>query len=583
MAEIDRTKLATKGSPILNAWRAGQERTRKEAAAQRELQQAMQAMRGAGVLRGNSADRRATAAQRLQAGMPQPAFGLVSGQRAFNAGASDRLTAGWVSATTSINADLEGALSVMVARSRSWAVNTDMGRRYIQLVKDNIVGSSAPRLQVRAPMAPGRDQLDEVGNNAIELHWNRWCERGNCEITGRMSFAEVCRTVVAAAARDGDYLARKVWARALPYGYALQVLDIDRLYTGRGNAGGAPGSTVRLGVETDALGRTTHYHLYPRHPGDSMAGAPAEVQRVPAGEVLHGFVMERPEQLRGYPWTAAVLKRADTLDSYEYWALIAAKIGAAKMGFYTIDKDAATSEMSVEDLKDATGQLVQDVEAGMVEALPPGVGFESFNPDYPHQNFGSFVTVCARGIASGLNVAHHNLTGDMTGVNYSSARIAELAERQHWMALQTWLIDSFVRPVFLDWLGRSLLAGAITLPSGKALPAETFDKWAANASFQGRRWAWVDPKGDMDAATTAIAHNLRSHRMVADEQGVELDDVLSDEARYRERLNALGLPLPVVAGAPAPVAAPDKPDTPDGNADDDQPGAPQPATDETAA
>lgn len=550
------------GSSILTSWKAERERQRAVAAEQQALRQAMTAMRGHAA---RLSPRRASA-RPVDAAPPEPAFTVVSGAKAFTAADTDRFAAGWTSINTGINADLERALPTLRARSRDFFVNTDIGRRYGQLVKDNIIGSKPPRLQVRATLSDGNATLDTVANQAIEDHWARWCQRGGCDITGQYSFAEMCRMLVGGAAREGEFLTRRVRNRSLPYGYALQLLDVDRIYTGNGALGPVmPGNNVRLGVEIDTLGRKQALHLYSAHPGDAALGlAPKPMaERVPMDDLFHGFVAERPEQVRGYPWTAAILRRANVLDSYEGYAVVAAKIGAAKMGFYLTDKDAPGGESpSFEEYEDATGQLVQDVEAGMLEALPPGVSFESFNPDYPHQNFGQFVTTCLRGISAGLNVAHHNLTGDMTGVNYSSARIAELAEREHWRGLQAWFIDAFVRPVFLEWLRMALLTKSITLPSGKPLPAERFDKFAQAASFQPRGWAWVDPEADIKASAMAIASNLRSERQVTDEQGIDLDDVLLDKQRFRARCLELGLPdpymqtpAPVAAAAPAPKAA----------------------------
>jgi lambda family phage portal protein len=478
--------------------------------------------------------------------------------RSFAAGGTDRLSAGWVTHNSGINADLEGALLSLRARSRDWTVNTDMGARFLELVQDNVVGAEPPRLQVRAKLRDGADTLDEVANQAVEDAWRAWCQRGNCEVTGDLSFAGVCRAVVAATARDGEYLVRRIRSPGLHSGYALQLLDVDRI---DGSRNIAPvqrgGNAVRMGVEIDAVGRKVALHLYSAHPGDSGSGlAPKPMSdRVLAANVLHGFVLKRAEQVRGYPWSASVLKRANTLDTYEQYAVTAAKIGAAKMGFYKVDKDAVSADLTWEQYKSATGELVQDVEAGMLEALPPGVSFESFNPDYPHQNFGAFVTTCMRGIAAGLNVAHHNLTGDMTGVNYSSARIAELAERRYWRGLQRWFIDAFVRPVFLDWLQTALLTGAVRLPSGAALPADRYDKFAAAASFQPPGWAWVDPRADIEAGATAMTYDMRSLRQINDEQGVDLEDVLADKARLRDRYVALNLPVPPwLSGAPVAVS-----------------------------
>jgi lambda family phage portal protein len=516
---------------------------------------------------GSTGQPRRQAAQHQLAGLPQPAFPVVSGQRAFSAATTGRLDAGWLVFNTGINADLEAALSTLRARSRDWFMNTDMGERYGTLVADNIVGSEPPRLQVRATLSDGKT-MDEAANTAVEMAWAEWCRRGNCEVTGQLSFGELLRNVAEGTAREGEYLARRLRDKRLTHGFALQLLDVDRIDTGMNFAPSVRGANnVRLGIEIDSLGRKVAVWLYDMHPGDSGAGlAPKGTSgRVLADQLLHGFVVKRAEQVRGYPWASAVLKRANILDQYEQYAVVAAKIGAAKMGFYTVDKDMVEGGLSLEDLKDATGQLVQDVEAGMLEALPPGVDFKSFDPDYPHQNFGSFVDQCQRGLAAGLNVAHHNLSGNMAGVNYSSARIAELSERRHWRALQKWLVSSFVRPVFEDWLKMALLTQSIRLPSGAPLPADRFDKFASAATFQPPGWAWVDPEGDIKAAAIAATYDMRSMRQITDEQGVDLAEVLADKKALKEQYEAAGLPVPAwmnggaamtVTGGQAPAPAP---------------------------
>jgi lambda family phage portal protein len=593
VAHDDLAARPLKPSRVLTQWAGDRQRQRRQHAAERELRDAMAQMRTFG--RAAPRAPRSTGPAHPGADAPQPGFPVVGGmpargaapaERAFDAAGTDRLTVGWLAANTGINADLEHALSTLRARSRDWCQNTDAGERFLALVADNVIGAEPPRLQVRARLANGQD-LDEVANTAVEDAWWQWCQRGQCEITGRLSFADVCRTLVAAAARDGEFLVRRVRDNRLPHGYALQLLDVDRIDTGANLAPGVRGvNAVRLGVEIDPFGRPVALRLHDHHPADSGAGiAPRTTSgRVAMDELIHGFVLRRPEQVRGYPWTANILKRAHTLADYEHYALIASKIGAAKMGFYVTDKDAVNADMSLNDMRDATGALVQDVEPGMLEALPPGVSFDSFDPDYPHANFGAFVTACLRGIASGLNVAHHNLTGDMTGVNYSSARIAELTERRHWRSLQRWFIDCFVRPVFEEWLAIALMRGQIRLPSGAVLPAERLTKFAQASTFQPPAWPWVDPKADIEAATQAVQWDVKSLRQLADENGTDLEDTLMDKARLLRRYQQLGLPVPAWLGgaqAPASAAAPAAEPDDDAEADSAQ-ASPATATDDAA-
>lgn len=515
----------------------------------------------------------------MLAELPAPAFVQVSGQRAFaahdshaadtrtfNAAATDRHTAGWLVFNTGINADLEAALAPLRARSRDWFMNTDMGERYSALVADNMVGSDPPRLQMRLRL-PGSEEFDDRVNAAVEAAWADWCMAGRCEVTGRLSFGQVCRSVAEGTARDGEFLARHLRERRHFHAYALQLLDVDRIDTARNVAPSAAGTNgIRLGVEITPEGRTVALWLTSGHPGDPGAGiGPSLIsQRVPAEQLLHGFVQRRPEQVRGYPWASAVLRRGNMLDGFEQYAMVAARVGAAKMGFYVTHPEAAGNvEVTWEQLKDATGELVQDVEAGMLEALPPGVDFKGWDPAYPHQAYTGFVDDSRRSLSAGLNVAHHNLSGNMNGVNYSSARIAELSERRHWKALQRWLVDSFVRPVFANWLRQALLTRAIVLADGSPLDPGRYSELLRAAVFQPPKWDWVDPQGETSSAAMEMTYDMRSPYAIADQMSIDLDETLQDKSRLRKRYESLGLPVPpwLMGGMPAtapgtPKAAP---------------------------
>ena len=568
---VDLAAAPFKPSRTLTQFAAAQAAKRRQAEAARDQARTMGEFRRH--LRGQPGRK---ALDAVLAELPQPAFGRVSGERAFAAhparaesaerafaaANSDRLNAGWLVFNTGINADLEGALAPLRARSRDWFMNTEMGERYAALVADNVVGAEPPRLQMRLRL-PGTDQFDEVTNTAVEQAFAEWCLPGRCEVTGRLSFGEVCRNVAEGTARDGEFLQRHVRDRKLRYGYALQMLDVDRIDTARNVAPSvAGGNGIRLGVEITPVGRAVALWLTNGHPGDSGGGFGPSLtsERVPMEHLLHGFVLRRAEQLRGYPWASAVLMPANMLHSFQQYAMVAARVGAAKMGFYTVHPDMAGEvEATWEQLKDATGELVQDVEAGMLEALPPGVDFKGWDPAYPHQAYPPFVKDGRRSLAAGLNVADHNLSGDMTGVNYSSARIAEQTERRHWRALQSWLINSFVRPVFAEWLRMALATRSITLPNGAALDGGMYSQLLRVAEFQPPKWDWVDPQSDTTAAAMEMTYDMRSPYAIGNQMGIDLDETLRDKARLKARYEALNLPVPPWLGGGQPMTAPGTP------------------------
>ena len=483
----------------------------------------------------------------------------TGGSAGFAGGAVGRLTSSLATWSGSVNADLDLALPILRARARSLAANNEHGKRFLTLVSTNIVGRQNPKLQVRAlrdqrdPKKPST--LDKTANDAIESHWERWGR--TADISGRHpSLYSLMRTLVRGVARDGEGLVRIIRNRNLPYGLGLQLLEADRLDDAL-NGRLSNGNMVRQGVEIDSTSRVIAYHVRTAHPGENWNVTTQTVERVPAADMLHLFVPDRAEQVRGISWFHAVILRGSIIHNFEEAAVTAAQIGASKIAALERSEEAPDATAMMSD-GTAGGLTQMKVEAGELFELPPGYKLNSWNPEYPHANFESFLKACLRGLASGLDVAAHNLTGDMTDVNYSSARIAELAEREVWMILQDWLIGSFLTPIYEEWLALSLLSGRITFDSGSALPADKLDKFARASRFQGRRWSWVDPLKEAEANASMLGSQLTSRTRITAEQGLEFDDILDELTAESAAIEAAGLLVvtpPVKPTSPAPATA----------------------------
>lgn len=476
-------------------------------------------------------------------------FGYVKPMmvRRFEGARIGRLASGWTTATTSADADIRMDLAALRARARDLAINNDYARKFLQMMVDNIVGPQGFMLQAQA--ADPNGQPDRLARMVIESAFSEWCRAGECDVTGRLSFADVCRQAVRAVARDGEVLLRRVRDRGFAHGYRLQLLDIDRLdiqySTDLDN-----GNIVRMSVEMDRFGRPVAYWLLTQHPGATVRDPKATMarERVPASDIFHLFTPDRPEQTRGYPWMAASMTRINMLHGYEEAAIVAARTGAAKMGFFT-SPDGGVDALA--DGQDSEGQFTSEAEPGAFQVLPQGYDFKAFDPDYPTANYADFVKSCLRGIASGLGVSYATLANDLEGVNFSSIRSGTLSERETYMVHQNWLIESLLRPIFLDWLDSALLKGVLLMPNGSALPAVKRDKFAAHA-WQGRRWQWVDPLKDIEASVMAMQNGLASPYTIAAQQGVDIDDVLEDLATFQQAVKDQG----VVLGKQEPAAPP---------------------------
>lgn len=464
-------------------------------------------------------------------------------RRNFTAASTDRMAFGWQTGGMSINALIESSLDIIRERSRNWSRNDEHGRRFSSLVKNGVVGPDGMKLKMRCgdyikDKSGYKFSLDTLANTAIENAWRKWCQRGTCDVTGRFSFTDLLRLLIEITARDGEYLVRRVRGdKKAPY--QLQLLATERLDVRR-RLPPYQGTDVRMGIERNTAGRAVGYFVLnysPSDPRDLGMLNSAAPERVDAKDIFHDFISMDAEQIRGVPWSHAVLMGANLLHGFEESAVFAARVGASHMGFYTQTKSEG-APISANDLgandTDPNADLITDVEPGLLHLLPPGVDFKAFDAKYPSEAFAPFANNRKQSLATGLDVTYHALTGDMTKVNYSSARIAELAERDSWRGMQQWLISGFVLPVFKDWLEMSLLAGSITLPNGTPLPIAKIDKFLEGAIVQPRGWDWVDPVNEAQAAQLALQQGLTSRSKVVAAKGGDFEDNILDLAMEAE-------------------------------------------------
>lgn len=445
-----------------------------------------------------------------------------------------RLTSSWQAGNLSADEEIRRSLRLLRARCRERRRNDDYAKRFVGLVKRNVIGATGIQLQNKARDTDGT--LDKRANDIVEEAFKRWGKKGSCDVTGRLSWRNALNLYVETLAIDGEVLVRLVgnWNRN-PDRFAIQFLDTDLLdedYYGEFN-----GNRVRMGVEIDDWGRPVAYHLFTVHPSEGYAKGTRRYVRVPAAEIVHDFLPERASQNRGVPWMASPLLRMHMLGGYEDAEITAARIGASKMGFFTRAADGEGYEGE----EDPQGELIMDAQPGSFEQLPPGVQLQEWDPDHPNANFGTFVKSTLRGIASGLDVSYNALANDLEGVNYSSIRAGVQEDREAWKALQEHIIESFCTPVFSAWLTSGLMSGAIGLPPAK------LSKWDA-ATWQGRRWDWVDPQKEQNAHSDAVNNRFKSRSQIIRESGRDPDEVWEEIAQEEAKLRQLGiLPIPTTS------------------------------------
>lgn len=485
--------------------------------------------------------------------VPRPAT------RSYAAAQVNRLTQGWSAVTSSANADIFRSLDVLRARSRGLALNDEYVKHWLRLVRTNVVGPGGFRFQAQVMLSPGVP--DRLANQALEQGWTRFC--AVADVTGRQNFTGMCQTAATTAARDGEILWQFVRGADAgnEFGLAIKALDVNRIDTNLNRPAGEGVTQIKMGVELNAYGRPIYYWLRVRNPGDVFNGAEGQIlathQRIPAADIIHAFIVDDPEQVRGVPWSHAAMLRLNNRGAYEEASIIAARTAAEKMGFFVSpngDSSADPLATGEEGGGGGDSRLVIDSEAGGFQVVPEGYDFKAFDPSYPSDMFEPFIKANLRGTASGLGVAYHSLANDLEGVNFSSIRSGTLEERDSWMVIQDWLIASVLERVHPEVITAGLTFGQFVLANGSPLPASGRLRFMPHA-FQGRRWEWVDPQRDINADILAMDKGLKSPQSIAAKLGTDLEDVLLEIQQAQAMRKQMGISDPSAKEA-KPAAKP---------------------------
>lgn len=459
-------------------------------------------------------------------------------KRIFQAAGTGRLEQSWTATPTTVDAWIYQHWNSLVARSREQAENGDHARKFVQLCRDNIAGPSGFTLMANVKDPNGA--VDKLASDSIEDAFKRFSKRGVFTVDKMLSRQAVERLIAATLAKDGEFIAIARYGRNLnEFGFALQIIDPVLLdpahYQDLGN-----GNTIRHGIEFDSNGAPVAYHfrkMDERQMG-YVTGMSRDTDRVPAENVCHIFLAEIVGQKRGLPWMRTALWRMRMLSGFEDAALVNARVGAAKMGFFR-DPDGDQVEAD---------ELPMDGDPGTFEDIG-NREFVPFSPQFPEQSIDPFTKSILRSIASGLTCSYNNLASDLTSVNFSSIRQGALDEREVWKGLQELIIESWCEWVYERWLQRSLVANAITV-AGKPLRYDRIEKYRAVA-WQGRRWGWIDPQAEMAANEKAIAMRIKTRsEVIRETSGRDSADVWSEFSRDDAEMEAKGVTPDPMPGSP---------------------------------
>ena len=439
----------------------------------------------------------------------------------YEAAAATRRTTGWTPATSDINTLVFRNADTLRSRSRDMVRRNPWAANAIDAFVGNSIGTG---------IKPQSLHVDAGVKEQIQSLWLRWTDEadssGLTDFYGLQAIA--CRAVIEA----GECFIRLRPRRpedGLLVPLQLQLLEAEHLPTAETRRL-ENGNYIRAGIEFNGIGRRVAYHLYREHPGDtSNPMASTELVRVPAESVLHLFRPLRPGQLRGQPWLTQVLIKLHELDQYDDAELVRKKTAAMFAGFIT--KNAPQDSLIGESKPNDAGVATAGMEPGTLQVLLPGEDVTFSAPADVGASYETFMRVQLRSIAAGMGITYEQLTGDLTGVNYSSIRAGLLEFRRRCEQFQHQVIVfQMCRPIWKAWLQAAVLSGA--LPKAAA---------GSDAKWIPPGFAWVDPLKDIRAQTMAVRAGFKSRAEVVSEQGYDAEAIDREIAADNERADVLGV------------------------------------------
>lgn len=440
---------------------------------------------------------------------------MIAVRSAFKAGGYSNLFARWTGQNSQIQDVVTEELHKLRARSRDLALNNDYVRRCVTLFKANVVGDGIA-LQSKARLPDGA--ADKDTRRTIEAGWEEWGLL-YADITGQRTWTQILQQMMHGVFVDGEAFLRYHVGGGVGgvYGVAVELIDPVRVPEAYNTKRHSNGNRISNGIEYDPRGRPVAYYVA-AVVNEMGVYSPDRVERVLAVDMQHVYDPEYINQGRGIPQTATAMPTLRMLDGLQEAAITALREGASKQLYIaTPDQDYGGADGRL-----ASGEMYEDIQPGLKTVVPTGTELLTYNPSYPNGEYPEFCKSVLRRASSGLRLSYPSVANDHESINFSSGRLARQEETDQYKLFQYLLITRACMPTFRLWIQTSVR----WLKASNAR-ADAVESWR-HATWQARRWPWVDPLKEVQASVIAVNNGFKSRSGVIRENGGEPENVLDE-------------------------------------------------------
>lgn len=341
----------------------------------------------------------------------------------------------------------------------------------------------------------------------------------------------------------------------LPVPFQIQLLEAEYvpLLDADTWIGMPAGNKIRSGIEVNKYGRRIAYWMYKANPHDGMNGAmtPSSDQliRVPASQVRHMYMPNRPGALRGVSIFAPIMAQARERGDYQDAVLLRQKIANLFVAFIknTLPELNAGDVDPLTNLPVTRGdkhEPLSEMAPGLMQELDMGQSMEFANPPEAGTMFSEYIRTTLMGEAAGQGLPYELFSGDILNISDRTLRVLinefrRFAKQRQWQVI----IPMMCQPCLEGAVDALVLAGKVGIEEADSLKRV---EWAPHG------WDYIHPVQDPQGKKLEVDAGFRSRSSVIGERGDDPDEVDEERADDEKRAKALGLTPHVVA---APAAA----------------------------
>lgn len=452
-------------------------------------------------------------------------------QRAFKAAMGSRFIDWLFTTGHKVNNDLISQLKILIERSRDLSKNNQLFRAYLNNCLRGVVGAQGFRLQMQIKNDDGT--LNQALNDQIEWAWYDFTNKKKLQTSEKLRDVDFDTLLFRTLLVDGEAFIQIIKDSQSPFGVKFKLIDTLSVDCNKLQIMTETQNGIYNGVEVDHNYKAVRYWLREAYNGNYESG---KLYALSADEVIHLYVPQFIDQVRGYSPIVASYDSLKQLDDFAVAELIAAKIASCQGIFYERNGNSQKGDFLSEGEMVDEGTFLRELAPGMASVVPEGYSIKTLTPNHPSSNYDGFTKAITKRVAAAMGTNYNSLNQDLQAVNYSSLRAGAIAEQGFYKTWQQFLIMNWKNVQF-----QLFLKGYLINSKSSLRPSE-YQKYIRSYRFIPK----VDPNYDIAKEAVAVERLLKlgltSHIQEIEKRGLDPQELVKDEVKWRELCDKNGLP-----------------------------------------